>query len=251
MTALPELPSAYHLCPYDSIDSTNEEAKRQAESGAEDGTLIWAKEQTAGRGRYGRQWQSPPGNLYCSLITRPDCAPSEAAELGFVTSLGMADAIGSLVPPMIEVTFKWPNDILVNGRKAAGILLESSSKPDGTLDWLVVGTGLNIVSHPEESRYPATNLLLEGAHGLAVEDVLQAYARHLLGWINRWLDDGFRPIRAAWLNRAMGQGEEIEVRFNDKTVSGTFADLDETGALLLDAPEGRLTINAADIYPIR
>ena len=142
MNASPEQPRlapAYRLVALDCVDSTNDEARRLAEQGAEDGTLVWAREQTDARGRRGRSWSSPRGNLYFSLVLRPDCPPAEAAQLGFVAALGVGDAIGSVVPPLIEVRYKWPNDVLFNDRKGVGMLLESQMRPDGSLDWLEIG----------------------------------------------------------------------------------------------------------------
>ncbi len=131
--APPKLPPAYQLVALERVASTNDEALRLAAEGAEDGTLVWAREQTGGRGRQGRVWSSPPGNLYFSLVLRPDCAPAEAAQLGFVAGVALGEAIGSVAPPLIDVNYKWPNDLLLNGRKAAGILLVLLSAPDGTL----------------------------------------------------------------------------------------------------------------------
>ncbi|MDX1574557.1 MAG: biotin--[acetyl-CoA-carboxylase] ligase [Kiloniellales bacterium] len=136
--ASPQLPPAYRLVALESCESTNSEAMRRAEAGAEDGTLVWARRQTAGRGRRGRSWASLPGNLFFSLVLRPDCPPQEAAQLGFVAAVALGDAIGSVAPPMIEVRFKWPNDVLLNERKGAGILLESKIV-DGSMEWLVLG----------------------------------------------------------------------------------------------------------------
>jgi BirA family biotin operon repressor/biotin-[acetyl-CoA-carboxylase] ligase len=246
----PKLPPAYRLVALDSVDSTNEEAMRRAAAGAEDGTLVWARMQTKGRGRQGRAWESPRGNLYASLVLRPECSPAEAAQFSFVAALAVGEAIGSVVPPLLEVTYKWPNDVLLNGRKAAGLLLESRTRPDGGLDWLVLGVGVNVQSFPEEARFPATSLRFEGTPATVSEvDVLEAFARHFLGWVNRWLDDGFAPVRKAWLDHAHARNEEIEVRLPRETLRGVFCDLDETGALVLDlAGAGTRTIAAGEVY---
>ena len=247
--AEPKLPPAYKLVALEKVSSTNDEALRLAEAGAEDGTLVWAREQTGGRGRQGRVWSSPPGNLYLSLVLRPDCAPAEAAQLGFVAGLALGEAIGSTVPPLIEVTYKWPNDLLLNGRKAAGILLESRSNPDGTLDCLILGLGANLEHFPEDTGFPATSLHFEGATEVGVVALLEAFGRYFMSWANRWLDEGFAPVRRAWLHHAHGLGEEIEVRLPSETLKGTFKDLDERGVLLLDLPDGsRREISAGDVY---
>ena len=246
----PRLPPAYRLVALDRVGSSNDEAKRLAEEGAEDGTLVWAREQLEGRGRLGRTWASPPGNLYLSLILRPDCAPAEAAQLGFVAALGLGGGIGSVAPPLVEVRYKWPNDVLFNGRKGAGILLESRMSPSGGMDWLVLGLGVNVTSFPEDATFPATSLRFEGAPSTLSEvDLLEAFARHFLTWINRWLEDGFAPIRETWLRHAHGLGEAIEVRLPGETLSGRFRDLDDSGALLLELADGRIRpIAAGDVY---
>jgi BirA family biotin operon repressor/biotin-[acetyl-CoA-carboxylase] ligase len=246
----PRLPPLYRLVALDVVTSTNDEALRLAEAGAEDGTLVWAREQTAARGRQGRAWSSPRGNLYLSLVLRPECDAAEAAQLGFIAALALGEAFGSVAPPMIEVTYKWPNDVLLNGRKAAGILLESRSGAGGTLDCVILGVGANVRHFPEDSAFPATSLRFEGAPpDLSEVALLEAFSRHFLNWVNRWLDDGFAPIRRAWLNHAHALGQEIEVHLPGETLTGTFKDLDERGTLVLELPGGDLrSISAGDVH---
>ncbi len=116
----PRLPPGYKLICYDSIGSTNDEAKRLAREGAAERTLVWALEQNAGRGRRGRRWVSPRGNLYASLILRPDCTPHRAAQLGFVAALAVGGALGALLPRVEGLSYKWPNDVLINGVRSRG-----------------------------------------------------------------------------------------------------------------------------------
>lgn len=246
----PKLPPAYRLVELVEVDSTNSEAKRRAAEGAEDGTLIWARRQTAGYGRQDRHWDSAEGNLFLSLVTRPERPLAEAAQLSFVTALALGDAVGSVVPPMIEVTYKWPNDVLFNGRKGAGILLESKSDGAGGLDWLVIGVGANVTSFPTETRYPATSLHFEGCPtSLSAVDLLEAFCRHFLTWVNRWLEDGFAPVRQTWLNHAQALGEDIEVRLPAETLAGRFDGIDAQGTLQLIVADGkRRSIAAGDVY---
>jgi BirA family biotin operon repressor/biotin-[acetyl-CoA-carboxylase] ligase len=246
----PRLPPAYRLVALDEIDSTNSEAKRRAAAGAEDGTLIWTRRQTGGYGRQGRTWSSAEGNLFLSLIVRPDCSLAAAAQFSFITALALGDAFGSVAPPMIEVTYKWPNDVLLNGRKVAGILLESKGDAAQRLEWLVIGLGANVSSFPTETRLPATSLHFEGCPAtVTAVDLLEAFSRHMLSWINVWLDQGFSPIRQAWLRHAQGLGKEIEVRLPQETLHGTFADLDPEGTLQLAlAGGGRRSIAAGEVY---
>jgi len=237
-TRIPRLPPAFALVALDSVSSTMDEARRRAEDGAEDGTLVWALEQTGGRGRLGAGWTSPRGNFYGSLVVRPDCTVAEAAQFGFLAALAIGAAIGSLVPPLIEVTYKWPNDVLVNGKKASGILLESRTGHDGKLEHLIVGTGVNLVSHPSDTRYPATDLAAEECGVIDPPTFLEAYARYLVNWVNRWLEQGFEPVRRAWLDHAAGLSEHIQVRLPNETLSGLFSGLGPDGTLLLDTGEG-------------
>lgn len=233
------LPPAYRLVEVDSVVSSNEEAKRLAAEGAEDGTLVWAKEQTGGKGRQGRSWTSPRGNLFLSMVLRPDCELKQAAQLGFAAALALGDAVGSVAPPLIEVTYKWPNDVLANGRKLAGILLEAQANAEGGVEWLVLGVGANVKSFPRDADINATSLHFEGCAPSVTEvDLLEAFARHFLSWVNVWLEDGFEPLRRAWMRHAEGKGEMIRVRLPRETLEGRFQDLDGEGHLLLDQGTG-------------
>ena len=242
------LPPAYRLVSLETVDSTNEEAKRLARAGAEDGTLVWARAQTAGKGRSGRSWASPQGNLYLSLVLRPDCPPVAASQLGFVAALGAGGGLAEVMPPLIDLRYKWPNDILLNRRKVAGILLETESAAADRLDWLVLGIGINVTQRPPETAYPATSLREEGDLETTVEAVLDAFARHFLSWVNRWLDQGFAPVREAWRKSAIGIGEAIRVRLPNAELHGTFEDIDADGALLLRTGGTERRITAGDVF---
>jgi BirA family biotin operon repressor/biotin-[acetyl-CoA-carboxylase] ligase len=243
----PALPPAYRPVAFESVGSTNDEARKLAIAGAEDGTLVWAREQTAGRGRQGRDWSSPVGNLYFSLVLRPDCPPREAVQLSFVAALGVAGMVGAHVPPLVPLRFKWPNDVLLGKGKIGGILIEAEGQGE-TLDYMILGVGVNLASHPENARFPATNIRAETDEKVSPEEALQGFARHFLVWTNRWMEDGFAPIREAWLARAAFLGETIEVRLPNETLNGRFVDLDASGALLLDTAAGRRIVTAGDVH---
>jgi BirA family biotin operon repressor/biotin-[acetyl-CoA-carboxylase] ligase len=246
----PNLPSAYHLVSLDTVDSTNAEARRRALEGEEatpDGTLIWAKEQTQGRGRRGRTWVSPPGNLYCSLVLRPEVPIERAGEFSFIAALAVHDALGSIGEAGHQVHCKWPNDILLNDHKVAGLLLETETTAGGVPDWIILGLGLNVAIFPGDTEFPTTSLRAEG-WGATEADALESFCRHFLKWTNTWLEDGFAPIRKNWLWRCYGKGEEIEVRLDNETLTGVFEDLDEDGALLLKTGDGVRRITAGDIF---
>lgn len=244
------LPPFFRLLRFERIDSTNDEAMRLAEGGAGEGTLVLAREQSAGRGRRGRIWVSQTGNLYCSLVLRPACAVPAAAQMGFAASLAVAEAVAHVLPSAISVTCKWPNDVLVAGAKVAGILLQSRAGGAGALDWLVLGIGINLVSHPRDTEYPATSLAAAGAPEVTPEAMLPILAERLLAWYEAWrAPAGFASVRDLWLARAHGLGGPIRVRLPSAEIDGRFAGLDEQGRLVLDAPDGRRHIAAAEIFP--
>lgn len=234
------------LLSFPTLDSTNEEARRRAQAGAPEGTAIVAETQTAGRGRMGRTWDSPPGNLHCSLLLRPGCWPEAAANLSFAAALAVRDAVAGMLSPANELRFKWPNDVLLDGRKLAGILLESEIS-GGALQWLVVGVGVNVARHPAEAMYPATSLAAAGC-AASLEAVRDAYFDCFRLWYGRWRAEGFAPLRAAWLAGAAALGREIEVRAGAETLRGVFSDLDSEGALMLETPAGRRKVTAGDVF---
>jgi BirA family biotin operon repressor/biotin-[acetyl-CoA-carboxylase] ligase len=235
------LPPEIRLAAHDSVGSTNDEAKALARDGAPDLTLVWAREQKAGRGRQGRVWESPRGNLYLSFVLRPKAKAATAAQLSFVACIAAGETVAELGAQDIE--YKWPNDVLAGGRKISGVLLEAESGGDG-LAYLILGVGINLASSPAQTRYPATSL-----HGAApVEAALEAFARHFLLWYRRWMAEGFAPVRAAWLGRAARLGQSIEVRLPDRTLDGIFAALGAGGELLLDTAAGRRIVTAGDVH---
>jgi BirA family biotin operon repressor/biotin-[acetyl-CoA-carboxylase] ligase len=250
MTQAPALLPFYRLLSFGELDSTNEEAKRRAASGAPEGTLVWALAQSAGRGRRGRQFHSPPGNLYMSILLRPGRPAAAAAQLGFAGALAVGEAVLPLLPSPGELAYKWPNDVLIAGRKVSGILLESQAAGEGRLDWLIVGIGVNLASFPEQVEYPATSLVAAGARAVAAAAVLEAVAARFHFWYERWQKEGFGPLRAAWLERVRGIGETIRVRLSDGERRGRFAGLDEDGALLLAEGTVEHRIAAGDVFPV-
>ncbi|HEX9556946.1 MAG TPA: biotin--[acetyl-CoA-carboxylase] ligase [Reyranella sp.] len=239
MRSAPVLPDGWTLVALASVGSTNDEAARLADAGAPEGTVVWSREQTGGRGRRGRHWASPVGNLYSSTILRPDCAAPRAAELGFVAALAVAD----IVPADRQVRLKWPNDVLVDGGKIAGILLESAVGRAGQVDHVVAGIGLNVGFAPQlpEMRYPGAAL------GGSVEAALEGLTAALAARLAQWRRDGFETVRAAWLAQAGPIGAEVDVRLGDELVRGRFAGLDRQGALLLDTAAGPRKIVSGEL----
>jgi BirA family biotin operon repressor/biotin-[acetyl-CoA-carboxylase] ligase len=227
--------------------STNDDATEAARSGAPEGTLIWARRQTKGRGRRGRVWESPAGNLHLSIVLRPDVAPMRAGEIAFVAALAAADACVALAPDA-EIRCKWPNDVLAGGRKVAGLLIESSLSA-GRLDWLVAGIGLNLAAHPEAVEFPATHLAAHAGRTIAVGEGLAALAEAFAAGYRLWRERGFAPVRAAWLARAAGLGETIRVRLENTELTGTFGGIEGDGALVLILADGTSQrITAGDVF---
>lgn len=239
MNPAPVLPDGWRLVALDTVGSTSDEAARLADAGASEGTIVWAREQTGGRGRRGRRWASPVGNLYTSTILRPDCAAPRAAELGFVAALAVAD----MVPEGRAVRLKWPNDVLVDSGKVAGILLESAIGQTGEVQHVVAGIGVNIGFAPRlpEMRYPGA--ALGGTVEAALESLAAAFARRLAGWRR----EGFETVRALWLAKAGPLGGEVDVRLGDELVRGRFSGLDREGALLLETPSGPRRIVSGEL----
>jgi BirA family transcriptional regulator, biotin operon repressor / biotin---[acetyl-CoA-carboxylase] ligase len=250
MTLLkPMLPPGYRVVCFDVIGSTNDEAKHLARGGAEEGTIVWALKQTAGRGRRGRPWISPRGNLYASLILRPDCAATRAAQLGFVAALAVGCALKTTVPELEGLSYKWPNDVLVDGRKIAGILLEAETGEGEALAHLVVGVGINLASCPPDAGFPATSLAEAGRGEVSPAAVLGELAGAFRSWLTRWRENGFEPVRSAWLARTMPQGAPIRARSGGAILHGRFLDIDEQGALVLETGGERRRIAAGEIFP--
>jgi BirA family biotin operon repressor/biotin-[acetyl-CoA-carboxylase] ligase len=247
MTGRPLLPAFFSLVALDRIDSTNEEALRRARSGAPEGTIVWAREQTGGRGRRGRSWSSPPGNLYTSVLLRPEVPPSEAAQLGFVATVALAETLKGCLPGERCLQCKWPNDLLIEGAKVAGILLEAEAS-GRNVEAVVLGMGINLASHPADTPYPATSLQAAGA-SISVEALLRSLAESLERWYRHWQEAGFAPVRARWLDFAAGLGEAVEVRLERATLKGRFAALDPSGALDLElADGGHRLVTAGDVF---
>ena len=223
---------------YPSLGSTNDEAMRLAREGSADGTVVHADEQTAGRGRFARRWSSPPGNLYLSIVLRPEAPLSRWPEIGFIAALAVADAVEAMLPNQLRAMLKWPNDVLLPDGKVAGILLEQAT------DALILGIGINVLEAPPGT--PAATIV--GSGGLASVDGMRGkLLAALAGWLEIWRQDGFAPIRTAWLTRAHPPGTKLRLTLGDRVVEGGFNDIDESGALIIDTDEGRQRYTAGDV----
>jgi BirA family transcriptional regulator, biotin operon repressor / biotin---[acetyl-CoA-carboxylase] ligase len=242
--------AGFRLIVLDTLDSTNAEALRHAQQHPGEAGPLWitALEQTAGRGRRGNTWSSPPGNLYATLLLKNPASPRHAPQLSFVAALAVHDAILDCTPELRgKLALKWPNDVLCGGAKLAGILIESHRLDTGLA--LAVGIGVNCQHHPVQTSNPATDL---AALGVAVSagDLFLALSGAMMRRLDRWRGgEGFSAIRADWLERASGLGQEMQARLPGRTLVGRFEALDETGCLLLRLADSSIeTIVAGDVF---
>lgn len=229
-----------------AVDSTNAEAARAAPT-LTGPTWIMALNQTSARGRRGRVWRNPAGNFAATLVTRLDAPPDQVALRSFVAALALYDAVAALTGSTTGLALKWPNDVLLNGGKLAGILLEHHS------DCLAVGIGVNLLAAPpvdavEPGAVPPVALLTETGHRILPEQFLDALAASYADWETRLSIFGFDPIRSAWLSRAARIGETITARTPRETWQGVFETVDLGGNLVLNTAKGRVEIAAADIH---
>lgn len=239
-------PAGYRLSRHAELDSTSSEARRLAAAGEQGPLWIVAERQTAGRGRRGRVWQTLSGNLAATLLIRPN-APAEAiGQLSFAAALSVADTAAHFAP-RAAITVKWPNDVLADGRKLAGILLESGRDAAGT--WLSVGVGINLAAAPEGTEFPATALPDLGVAPPPPDAALALLAGRFAHWYDAWMSGGFETLRTAWLARAGGLGLPIRARLaSHETRHGVFEGIDGKGALLLNE-QGRVSaISAGEVF---
>ncbi|PWR00830.1 biotin--[acetyl-CoA-carboxylase] ligase [Meridianimarinicoccus roseus] len=233
------------------VDSTNAEAARIAATLAGP-TWILALRQTAGRGRRGRAWNDPPGNFAATLAIPSGAAPAQAALRSFVAALALADALTQATARPEAISLKWPNDVLLNGAKVAGILLETTGQ-GGTPGPLAIGIGVNLSHAPDpgtlepEAKAPTSVLSATGA-AIDPESFLDLLAPAFARWEATLRQHGFAPLRRAFLDRAARFGEPITARTLRETLTGTFTDIDETGALVLTTAKGPVAVQAADIF---
>jgi BirA family biotin operon repressor/biotin-[acetyl-CoA-carboxylase] ligase len=224
---------------FETLGSTNAEALAHARAGERGPLWVTAGRQTAGRGRRGNAWTSKAGNLYASLLLTDAAPPAHLPELCFVVALGVLDAVTAVAPQLApSLKLKWPNDLLLDGAKFAGILIEAESH--GAATSVAVGIGINCAHHPSGLAYPVTSLAARGAAATA-DDVFRALSRAMAQRLAQWnRGSGFAAIRAEWLKHAAGIGGDIVVRLPDRELSGRFETLDRMGRLMLRLPAGKL-----------
>ncbi|MCP1197927.1 biotin--[acetyl-CoA-carboxylase] ligase [Notoacmeibacter sp. MSK16QG-6] len=244
----PRWPDGFGLVALGDVDSTNAEARRIAIEGRTDPLWIMAEQQLAGRARRGRSWVSEPGNLYASLLLPIKEDVQSTGTLPLVAALAVHRAIAHFLPYAgRRLRLKWPNDVLIDGAKVNGILLEAANGPSGQS--IIIGCGINCRHHPDNPAYPATHLGAEGAD-VAAATLMPYLAAEMSEALRLWDGGhGFGAIRQLWMDRAQGIGKPIRVNLEQETLTGLFAGLDSDGYLMLERPDGRLTrISAGDLF---
>jgi BirA family biotin operon repressor/biotin-[acetyl-CoA-carboxylase] ligase len=255
--------AGYRLRGYDSIGSTNSEALAAASAGDPGGIWFAARQQTEGRGRRGRQWESPHGNLAATLLIVPEADPTLAATLGFVAGVSLSTALSAILPGGLvkigidgadglddnsRIALKWPNDVLADGAKLAGILLEASKLPDGR-HAIAIGFGVNAVAAPQGLPYPATSLVELGVSRTA-EDVFEALSDAWVDVFGVWNDGhGIGDVLKQWRASAAGIGAPVAVNQNGEVLRGIFETIDDAGRLIVRADDNRrIAITAGDVH---
>ncbi len=240
---------ARHILPV--TDSTNAHALREAPALSGPAWFL-GLEQTAGRGRRARAWSSPRGNFHGSLLLFPTERPDQVALRSFAAALALRDAFVALTGLPQAFSLKWPNDVLLNGAKVAGILLEATSAGAG-VQALAIGIGVNLIAHPdqsvmEEGALPAVSLLSETGIRVTPEAFLDALAPAYAKWEAVFTAQGFAPLREAWLSQAAKIGDHIRARTGKDTFYGVFETIDSQGNLILATATGQMAIPAAEVF---
>lgn len=251
MPSDPPVPSGYTLVCLDHIDSTNAEALRRAEKGQSNPLWIIASHQSQGRGRRGRKWITAPGNLFATLLLNWSGCRAVLSELSFVTAVSCVDTVENLIKQSncdAKVRLKWPNDILLDGAKVGGILIETSAISDGSTA-VAIGIGINVANHPTESlAYPTTDFAQAGLN-FNPSEVFEPLAQRFEHYFTLWQHGtGFETIKQRWLDFGPSAGQQLKVNTGGEVITGDFIALQGHGGLQLRLSDGsQQTILAGDI----
>lgn len=233
--------------------STNSDAKELADRGAEHLTVVAARRQTAGRGRHGRSWHGGEGDVFWSVVLRPGRPWGPPGQLVYVHALAVLDAVRQETGGKGEFSLKWPNDLLLRGRKVAGSLLEAKTSAAGPPEWMVAGTGINVANRPPDDAvlYPATSLHREGLRSATREGLWTALLQAIESGIERWVRDGFEPVRDRYWSELGHRDRTVRVGTSPDRASyceGIARGLDADGALVVEQADGtRLLLHCGDI----
>ncbi len=226
------------------VASTQDVVRTAGEAGEAEGFVLQALQQTGGRGRHGNQWVSPMGNLYMSALLRPDCAAGDAGQIAFVVALALSRTIDEYVDPgQYRKTLKWPNDVLIDGRKVSGILLEASII-NNHCDYLVLGVGVNILAPPEGR----IGLDAIKSKPMPIHPFRDRFLAHLGDYMDAWRTKGFSPLREEWLKQAHGLGQVMTIRLPEVSYEGIFKGIDEQGGLMAEIDGQIKRFTSGDVH---
>ena len=243
----PNLPGLYELVAVDSTDSGRAHAERLARDGAEEGTLVWTRSQREGIGRKGKHWMSGNRNLHCAIILRPQEDLETCCQLSLLATIAATMAMSRQAEPLQEFRYRWPNDVKLNQGKVAGITL-SGRMSGSAVDWMVVALNVNVYEHPYSKGFEAASMRGEGFPSFDRVQVLEAYSREFLSWLNRWSEEGFEPVRKAWLFKGYEKDDPVDIELERSTISGTFQAIESNGAIRLATDGNTDTILLSDFF---
>lgn len=226
---------------YRQIDSTNDEAKRLIEKGLSEDSVIFAHSQLSGKGRNGRTWQSPEGNLYFSIVIKREVSLADAAQLSFVAAIATGNFLAAL-EDKIKPQYKWPNDVLIDGQKISGILLESYN------NYIIIGVGINISRPPIDIDKPSTYLAKYGKSYQIDKNLLEKWLLSFNKPFNLWKKSGFSAIRESWIENAWNLGEEIQLKPGNDIIKGIFKDINAQGELVLESNGHTTLISSGEVF---
>lgn len=238
--------------------STSTEAVRLAAEGCPHLTLVCAGEQTGGRGRRERVWYSPRGNLYWSVVLRPGKDWPSQVTIGHVAAVAVGRTIVKYAGDETRIQYRWPNDILLDGLKVSGVLIDVSSDEESAkgddaanryhFDWLVIGVGVNLAHYPEQAIYPATSLRNSLRRDISLEEFVVQFSNTFLSYLNGWVKEGFGPARAEFMERAKGLNEVISVRLDRQEITGRFLGIDLDAQLVLEVDGAVRRLDTGEIF---
>lgn len=245
---VPDLPGLYELVVMETTDSARAQAEQLAAGGAEEGTFVWAKQQTHEVGHRGKRWIPGDQNLHCAIVLRPDDRFDVCCQLSLLAGVCIGQAITVIGEPMEELRLGWPNDVYLNRGKVANVQLSGEIDADDRVSWMVVSVNVNTTEHPSSLGFAASSLKGEGFETFDRMVLMECFAREFLAWLNRWAEEGLDPVRRAWLWRGAWTDAERSVECNGRVYSGTFEALDENGALKLKMQQGIMSLELVDFH---
>lgn len=239
---------AWSIETFDSVQSTQDLIKGYAELGQPEGKVVQALEQTQGRGRHGRNWVSERGNLYLSMLLRPDCAARHVGQISILIAVALADTIKPHLKDPEALILKWPNDLMIYDHKCAGILIETSLSDKGTILYAAVGVGVNIANAPAQIGVSLNN---HTKAPLNVNKFRDEFLKNLQKLYVLWSRKGFAEIKDRWLGLAHKKGTNLRIRIGAQVETGIFYGIDDEGNLLLhDKDLRQKKVTAGEVYLI-